>query len=314
MTTGPGLDLARRYYQEVGRPMLEREFPQLLPHLAIGRVGEGSECLGFDDHFSQDHDFGPGFCLWLEEPLYQTYAPLLNQAYWALPAVFGGFLRPECGPFLTRVGPCSVSAFYARFLGPGELPRTVEDWFALPQEMLCLCTNGAVFSDPLGAFTQARAHLLSYYPEPVRLKKLAAHCALAAQAGQYNYPRCLRRGEAGAALQGLSRFLYHLTAAVFLLNRRYMPFWKWAPKALKQLPRLGGALAPVLEELAADPLRGTGTVERACSLAAEELRRSGLSDETDTFLLRQGASIQSRISHPALAALPLMAWKSGWQL
>ena len=35
-----GLELAKRYYEEVGRPMLEREFPELLPRLAAGLVGE----------------------------------------------------------------------------------------------------------------------------------------------------------------------------------------------------------------------------------------------------------------------------------
>ena len=35
-----GLELAKRYYEEVGRPMLERDFPELLPRLAAGLVGE----------------------------------------------------------------------------------------------------------------------------------------------------------------------------------------------------------------------------------------------------------------------------------
>lgn len=35
-----GLELAKRYYEEVGRPMLERDFPELLPRLAAGLVGD----------------------------------------------------------------------------------------------------------------------------------------------------------------------------------------------------------------------------------------------------------------------------------
>ena len=60
-----GLELAKRYYEEVGRPMRDAEW--FWAWLREGLVGEGSECLGFDDAISQDHDFGAGFCLWFVE-------------------------------------------------------------------------------------------------------------------------------------------------------------------------------------------------------------------------------------------------------
>ena len=58
-----GLELSRKYYEEYGRPMLQEKYPEYVPRIAAGLAGEGSECLGYDDEFSSDHDYGPGFCL-----------------------------------------------------------------------------------------------------------------------------------------------------------------------------------------------------------------------------------------------------------
>lgn len=41
-----GMDIARRYYEEYGKPMLEEKFPEYVDRVAAGLVGEGSECLG----------------------------------------------------------------------------------------------------------------------------------------------------------------------------------------------------------------------------------------------------------------------------
>ena len=52
-----GLELSRAYYEEYGKPMIDTQLAQYKPYLAAGLVGEGSECLGFDDELSTDHDF-----------------------------------------------------------------------------------------------------------------------------------------------------------------------------------------------------------------------------------------------------------------
>ena len=62
-----GLELSRKYFKAFGEPMLERDFPDLLRLSAVGLCGEGSECLGYDDDISSDHDFEPGFCIFIPD-------------------------------------------------------------------------------------------------------------------------------------------------------------------------------------------------------------------------------------------------------
>ena len=50
-----GLELSRAFYETYGLPMLRTQFPELLPLLAVGLIGSGSECFGFDDEVSRDH-------------------------------------------------------------------------------------------------------------------------------------------------------------------------------------------------------------------------------------------------------------------
>ena len=144
-----GLELAKRYYEEVGRPMLERDFPELLPRLAAGLVGEGSECLGFDDAISQDHDFGAGFCLWFSAEDYNQYGNALQDAYDRLPGEFAGVpVRLTSVRGGGRVGVFEIEAFYSRFIGMEQPPKSSMRWLHLPEDKLAAVVGGAVFEDP----------------------------------------------------------------------------------------------------------------------------------------------------------------------
>ena len=48
-----------------------------------------------------------------------------------------------------------------------------------------------------------------------------------AQSGQYNYGRCMRRGDTVAAMLALDEFVRQAISMVYLLNRTYMPYYKW---------------------------------------------------------------------------------------
>ena len=83
---GSGMELCQAFYEEYGRPMIQSKFPGYEEEIAVGLVGEGSECFGFDDQVSRDHDFGPGFCLWLTDTVYDEIGEELQRAYDGLPS------------------------------------------------------------------------------------------------------------------------------------------------------------------------------------------------------------------------------------
>ena len=303
-----GLELCREYYELVGAPALAAVCPDYLDHCAVGLVGEGSECFGFDDEISRDHDWGPGFCIWLTEEDDAKYGDDLRRAYAALPPEYRGFRRlRESAMTAGRVGVLTVGVFYARFLGLPRAPETLREWRYMPQEGLATVTNGEIWSDRVGTFTGIRDEILAYYPEDLRRKKLAAKCALAAQAGQYNYLRCLRRGEDVGAFLALARFVENIHAAIFLLNHRYMPYYKWAQRALAALPIVGAQAAPLIDALARREGDGVETVERISALVIEQLRREGLSDADSDFLLPHAESVQRHIADPQVRAMHIMA-------
>lgn len=95
----------------------------------MGLVGEGSECFGFDDEFSRDHDWGPGFCLWLTKEDLLRWGERAALVYRSLPMEFLGFRRLNEGHLSAgRVGVLEINYFYQRYLGPAVPPQTLRDW------------------------------------------------------------------------------------------------------------------------------------------------------------------------------------------
>ena len=245
-----GLELSRAYYEAYGKPMLQEQFPQLLPYLAAGLLGSGSECFGYDDEVSRDHDFEAGFCLFLpgEDVVDRRTAFLLERAYAKLPREFMGVRRDALQPVGgARRGVLRTAEFFSEKIGAGDGVLTLGQWLHTPEQSLAECVNGAVFFDNYGQLTAIRRSL-SAFPEDVRRKKLAGQLLLMAQSGQYNYLRCLRHGEHAAAQLAAVEFVKSTVAVIFLLNRAYQPYYKWSFRALRALPRLA-LTAELLEYL-----------------------------------------------------------------
>ena len=230
--------------------MLQGQFPDVLPHIAAGLFGSGSECFGFDDELSRDHAFDPGFILLLpgEDVVDRKHEFALERAYAALPNEFMGIERPKMAPVGgARRGVMRMADVLVEKTGSPTGELTLGQWLTVPSYALAEAVNGAVFYDGSGEFTRIRESLVRY-PADIRRKKLAGHLLLAAQAGQYNFPRCLQHGETAAAQLAVIAFVQSAMEAVFLLNNAYQPFYKWQFRAMRALPKLS-ILAELFEYL-----------------------------------------------------------------
>lgn len=306
-----GLELSKRYFEEYGRPMLENKFASYQRFIAAGLVGEGSECFGYDDELSRDHDFGPGFCLWIPKNLEEKIGDSLREAYNNLPKKYMGYERLETPEAVGRIGVITIESFYERYTGLTHAPEDLMQWFRIPESFLATAVNGEVFKDEYNVFTSIRKKLKEFYPTDVVMKKLASRLIYMAQSGQYNYSRCVKRGDIGAADLCCAEFIKATLSAVYLLNKEYMPFYKWAfrgtenfiflrdcIRALKELSQLNdsGFESKQKQEL----------IDRVCWQVADEIRNRGWSISRDDFLQGHGQELMKRITDSRLASMHIM--------
>ncbi len=294
-----GIELSLAFFEEYGRPMLEREFSEYMDRIAVGLVGHGSECFGFDDEISTDHDFEPGFCIWLTDEDEREFGFRLFRAYSKLPKEYMGVKCLEKSALGSKEkGVHTISEFYSAYTGRRGAPETLRDWLYTPSHYLAEATNGEVFLDPLGEFSRIREQIKSGMPEDVRLKKIAS-CALhMAQAGQYNYKRCIAHGESGAARLALDEFARNAAEIVFLLEKRHAPYYKWIFRGMKALPRLS-QLAYELEELITLPsdetLKIELRIEGFCEKIIDELKIQKITEASCNYLENHAYSVNEMI-------------------
>ena len=147
-----------------------------------------------------------------------------------------------------------------------------------------------------------REALLAHYPEDIRLMKIASLCITLGQTGQYNFSRTMKRGDLFAAEYTAMKFCADAIALVFLLNRRYAPFYKWLHRAVRDLPLLGTSIHEQVARLvtAASTNDKTELMAQMAAQLIDALQRQSLSDSSSRFLLDHAPSVRSRIVDPQL--------------
>ncbi|RDW96432.1 tetratricopeptide repeat protein [Gardnerella vaginalis] len=327
-----GMQLAKEYWQTYGKPLLElEEFRDYKNRIAAGLVGHGSECYGFDDEISRDHDFGPGFCIWLTDEDYAKIGEDLQAAYNDLPQEYAGFdsrketPRAKSCESSKRVGVFSISEFFENITGFSAAPSQDEPylWISLSEPTLAAATNGQIFADPLGEFSKTRQSF-KLMPDDVRISLISRRLGMMAQAGQYNVPRMLARKDGAAAWLSINEFVRAAASIVFLLNNPisagYLPYYKWQFAALRKLSaRMASRLSNVCNQLeslmrlsSAACFGGIGfgegtkgsseseskineIIQNVCNEVVEELKYQGLSNCGETFLEWQRPYVEAHI-------------------
>ena len=171
-----GLEEAKALYESKGREMIRSLFPAYEGRIAVGLAGHGSECFGFDDELSRDHDFVPGFCLWLTDGDDLAVGARLAHAYREL-VTPGTAERSAMGE--KKLGVLRTSDFYRRYTGCSGAPESPEHWLSLPSWALAEATNGEVWRDDLGEFSAIRETLLHGMPEDVTGQEITSHESMA---------------------------------------------------------------------------------------------------------------------------------------
>lgn len=245
-----GSELSLKYYESCGLPEFSAKFPDLLPLLCFGLAGPGSECYGFDDELSRDHDFEPGFCVFYpEDKLDSRQVFALERAYAKLPREFMGFSRSNIAPYggVKRRGVIGVNEFFLRYVPGGVPPHDIGGWTVIQEELLCEALNGTVFADNFGLFSQIRRDLRAV-PDDVRKKRLSGLFFGLSQSGWYNVPRMYKRGDFGAVRLFISDFVIDAARSLYVLSGQFCPYKKWLLRGLRSLPS-GEPLAAELERL-----------------------------------------------------------------
>ncbi len=247
-------DNSRRFYEIQVAPMIRSKFKEYESRIAVGIAGEGSDCFGYDDFISRDHDFGTGVCLWLTEDDFHKYGRLLSIAYNEL-------VDSTPGANLTdrlreRRGVMTISSFYSNVLCTSldaeNCSISLNQWRSIDHSCLATAVNGAVFRDYLGLFSAYRKLLLDYYPEVIWKERIADELHIFSSTLQVNYSRCMSRKDIVAAQICRTTGLQAAMELYFLLKKAYPPYYKWTYRALAELDT-SGRFSRLIKELAEYP-------------------------------------------------------------
>lgn len=289
------IDVSRDFFNEIVKPILEREFPAETAKTAFGVFGYGSEVLRLDDEYSSDHHWGLRIDALAPEVICQERCDEIIQVVGAnLPATYQGHALRE-GHTGIGLAMGSLEAFLRRTIGLDHAPETYTEWLNLPEEEVQHIVSGEIWHDPSRHFTVIRQKFNDYYPEPVQLRRIAHWCRYFSGMGVYALKRALLRNNELYAVITFARAIRLGVQLAFLLDKQYFPYDKWLLAYFERLPRLADPLRPIVFEA----VSLSTSWERKLELLHQ------LSDVLDATLIADGLIAP----HPQFTASPTSGYR-----
>lgn len=275
-----GLDIARQFWLEWGRPWLASHYPDLFGRIGVG-LFSGSDVLGADDELSCDHGWGPRFDVFLVDEDSPANQVLESELRTAMPKEWGGFQSKF--KFTPAIQVHTVQEFFGNPFPNRRLPRSPIDWACCEYKLVNLESHlhffrhGAVFHDPAGLLSDVQAELYTY-PDDIWLLRMAQLCFEIAHYGQYNFCwRLVHRNDPVVAEIALGNFQCAVMALALVMDRDYAPYWKWLHHVFRsreiaiRLDALLNAISTTLEyETRA------ASVNAICTVLMDELVKRGI--------------------------------------
>lgn len=307
-----GMEIACRFFWEVGLPALESRFFPYIDRIAVGLVAAGSDCAGNDDEVSRDFDWGPRFQVFLTESDFNEIGSEIQSLLDELPRVFDGICCRPSGPhasYAYSIDGFFIEKTYNPVLGKGfaAAPESPVDWLGIPESRLFDVTRGQVFYDPLGEFFNRRKGFASYYPDDVWMKLLSMALKQCGEYGQRLLPRSIEHNDFYTAQIAWWNFAQSVMRLGFLLNRCYAPRKQWLYREFCKLPLHSVKVTDLLWDGQSDVISRVDLVGRIASIYGSELHKRGLIHDCPNSIIPESfiiwaKDIESRIIDPQIAS------------
>jgi hypothetical protein len=243
------IDISRAFFEEIVKPILQEHFPKETAQTAFGVFGYGSEVLGLDDEYSSDHHWGLRINALMPSHLFESKNEEILQVVAAkMPESFQGHSLREGLMGVKGLAITGLEGYLNQTIGIEHPPQTYEEWLNVPEEDIMHIIAGEIWHDPFGRFSAIRQAFSNYYPEPVRLRRIAHWCRYFSGMGSYALKRAILRHNEYYATITFSRALRWGVQIAYMLEKQYYAYDKWTMAFFERLPRLHEPLQPIVDE------------------------------------------------------------------